>query len=310
MTTSTVRVIVNPRAGRGLRDEDLQALRARFVNHGLKAEFMITAAPGHAGELARIARDAGAEVIAVVGGDGTMNEVVQAYIDSDGRPIAGPALAALPMGTGGDFRRTIGLSKNLDEAVGRIRYGADHATDLGVVCFVDDDGRETRRAFLNIVSFGLGGLVDRIVNKSGKKLGGTASFFLATAQGMAKYQNQPVRIRVDGAVAFEGRVVNAAVCNGRYFGGGMCIAPMADPTDGRLEVVVLGDLTVPEVLAFSGSIYQGAHLGKDRVHVSHGTTVVIEPLCPEPVLMDCDGEAPGRLPATITLLHHAVKLRH
>ncbi len=310
MTTSTVRVIVNPRAGRGIRDEDLLALRARFVAQGLKAEFMITAAPGHAAELARIARDAGAEVIAVVGGDGTMNEVVQAYIDDEGRPVAGPALAVLPAGTGGDFRRTLGLSKNLDEAVGRIRYGADHPADLGVLRFKNDEGADACRAFLNAASFGLGGLVDRIVNKSGKRFGGTASFFLATAQGLAEYRNQPIRIRVDGELFFEGRVVNAAVCNGRYFGGGMCIAPMADPGDGRFEVVALGDLSVLEVLAFTGSIYQGAHLGKDRVHVTHGAVIEVEPLCPEPVLIDCDGEAPGRLPAKITLLHHAVKLRH
>jgi diacylglycerol kinase (ATP) len=310
MTTSTVRVIVNPRAGRGLGDEDLQALRQRFVNQGLHAEFMITAAPGHAAELARIARDVGAEVVAVVGGDGTMNEVVQAYVDDEGKPIPGPALAVLPAGTGGDFRRTLGLSKNLDEAVGRIRYGSDHPTDLGLLRFAKDDGSQGVRAFLNIASCGLGGLVDRIVNASGKRFGGTVSFFLGTAEGLAKYRNQPVRIRVDGELFHEGRVVNAAVANGRYFGGGMCIAPMADPTDGRFEVVVMGNFSVPEVLAFTGKIYQGAHLGNARVHVSHGKHVEIEPLGADPVLIDCDGEAPGRLPARFEVLHHAVKLRH
>jgi diacylglycerol kinase (ATP) len=310
MTTSTVRVIVNPRAGRGLGEEDLQALRERFRAQGLHAEFMVTAAAGHATELARVARGVGAEVLAVVGGDGTMNEVVQAYVDGEGKPLDGPALAVLPAGTGGDFRRTIGLSKNLDEAIGRIRYGANHAADLGLMRFTKDDGSEGVRAFLNIASFGLGGLVDRIVNASGKRFGGTASFYLGTVEGLAKYRNQPVRIRVDGEPFFEGRLVNGAVCNGRYFGGGMCIAPMADPGDGRFEVVVMGDFSIPEVVAFTGRIYQGAHLGKDRVHVTHGRRVEAEPLTGEPVLIDCDGEAPGRLPASFEVLPGAVKLRH
>ena len=141
MTTSTVRVIVNPRAGRGIRDEDL--LAPRFVAQGLKAEFMITAAPGHAAELARIARDAGAEVIAVVGGDGTMNEVVQAYIDDEGRPVAGPALAVLPAGTGGDFRRTLGLSgaRGSAERAGAATRGADTRRERdGTTGDVNDTG--------------------------------------------------------------------------------------------------------------------------------------------------------------------------
>ena len=310
MPHSNIRVIVNPKAGRGLRDEDLQSLRSRFTAHGLTAEFMLTAAPGHATELARVSRAAGCAVIAVVGGDGTMNEVVQAYIDDDGQPLAGPPLAILPAGTGGDFRRTLGLGKNLDEAVGRIRHGADHPADLGLVHFKNDEGKDTLRAFLNSVSFGLGGLVDRIVNRSGKRFGGTVSFLLGTVQGLVEYSNQAVRIVVDGELFYEGRVVNAAVCNGRYFGGGMCIAPITDPSDGRFEVVALGNLSVLEVLGLTGVIYQGAHLGKDRVNVTHGTVITIEPLGSDPVLMDCDGEAPGRLPAKITILPGAVKLRH
>ena len=310
MTTSTVRVIVNPRAGRGIGEKELHELRGHFAALDLHAEFMLTAAPGHATELARIARDVKAEVLAVVGGDGTMNEVVQAYIDADGHPIPGPALAVLPAGTGGDFRRTIGLSKNLDEAIGRIRYGADHATDLGVMRFVGDDGRPRIRAFLNIASFGLGGFVDRLVNASGKRLGGGVTFYVATVRALAQYRNQPVRISVDGEPFFEGRLVNGAVCNGRYFGGGMCIAPMADPGDGRLEIVVMGDFSVPEIVAFTTKIYQGAHLGNHRMHVAHGLRVEAEPLTSEPVLIDCDGEAPGRLPASFELHPGALRLRH
>jgi YegS/Rv2252/BmrU family lipid kinase len=310
MTMATVRVIVNPRAGRGLGDDDLHALRQRFVDHGLRADFMITAAPGHATELARVAREVGAEVVAVVGGDGTMNEVVQAYIDADGKPIGGPALAIVPVGTGGDFRRTVGLGRNLDEAVGRIRYGSDHPTDLGLLRFTKDDGTAAVRAFLNVASCGLGGRVDRIVNASGKRVGGTIGFFLGTVEALTKYRNQPVRVVVDGEVFHEGRIVNVAIANGRYFGGGMCIAPMADPTDGRFEIVVMGDFSALETLAFARSIYQGAHLGHARVHVTHGARIELEPLASAPVLINCDGEAPGRLPAHFTLVHHAVNLRH
>lgn len=305
-----VRVVLNPSAGAGAAMRRLPRLSESLRRHGLKHDILLTKRPGHAAELAREARAEGVEVIAVMGGDGTLNEVAQAYVDAAGEVVAGPDLAVIPSGTGGDFRKTLGLTGALDEAVGRIRFGARRPVDLGVLRLVGNGGEDLVRAFVNVASFGIGGHVDALVNDTPKWLGGRASFLLATVRAMARYHNAPVRVTVDGARLYEGPAFNVAIANGRYFGGGMMIAPHADPGDGRFEVVVLGDLTRPEAVALAPRVYEGAHLGKRGVAVGAGVRVEAEPLQPwGQVLVDVDGEAPGRLPLRAQVARAALAFR-
>ena len=226
-----VRVILNPSAGSGLAMRKVADIGDALRRYDLRHEIVLTRARGHAAELARAARADGVDVIAVVGGDGTLNEVAQAYLDESGEPVSGPDLAVIPCGTGGDFRKTLGMSGALDEAVGRIRHGARRSVDLGVLRITSHEGQEKLHAFVNVASFGIGGQVDALANTGPKWLGGKASFFVATLRAMANYKNASVRVKVDGATWFEGRVFNVAIANGRFFGGGMMIAPHADPSD-------------------------------------------------------------------------------
>jgi YegS/Rv2252/BmrU family lipid kinase len=279
--------------------------------YDLRHEIVLTKSRGHAPELARAARQDGVDVVAVVGGDGTLNEVAQAYIDDRGEPVAGPDLAVIPCGTGGDFRKTLGLSGALDEAVGRIRHGSPHKIDLGLLRLTTHDGKGERPyAFVNIASFGIGGQVDDLVNHGPKWIGGKVAFFVATLRAMASYKNANVRVKVDGSTWFEGPIFNVAVANGRFFGGGMMIAPHADPGDGRFEVVALGDLKRGEVVGMSSRVYKGAHLAADGVRVTHGTSVEAEPLHPwASVLADVDGEQPGKLPLMARVAKGALTFR-
>src|SRR6185436_15245949 len=169
-----------------------------------------------------------------------------------------------------------GLSGAVDEAISRIRHGTRRAIDLGVLRFFPHPGREEHRAFVNVTSFGIGGRVDQLVNAGPKWMGGRASFFVATARAMASWKNVAVRVKVDGAPWYEGPVFNVAIANGRYFGGGMMIAPHADPSDGRFEVVALGDLSRAEVFGLAPKIYKGAHLAADGVKVTSGARVEAE----------------------------------
>ncbi len=278
--------------------------------YDLKHEIVLTRARGHAADLARAAAADGVDVVAVVGGDGTLNEVVQAYIGPDGEAVPGPDLALLPCGTGGDMKRTLGLSGAIDEAAARIRHGSRRAVDLGRLRFAAGGSAEAVRAFVNIASFGVSGEVDAIVNRTPKWFGGHASFFVATVRAMTSYRNASVRVKVDGRPFYEGPVFNVAVANGRYFGGGMMIAPQADPSDGRFEVVVLGDLGRAEVLGLSAKIYRGAHLANERVTCTHGARVEAEPVYPwAKVLLDVDGEQPGALPVRADVLPAALTFR-
>ncbi len=160
-----------------------------------------------------------------MGGDGTLNEVSQGYLDVDGQPLAGPDLALIPSGTGGDFRKTFALGATLEEAVERLATAEARPLDLGLLDITAHSGETIRRAFLNITSFGLGGLTDRLVNAGPKWIGGRAAFFVGSLRALISYANAPVRLRVDGEIVLEAPIVNVAIANGQYFGGGMKIAP-------------------------------------------------------------------------------------
>jgi YegS/Rv2252/BmrU family lipid kinase len=305
-----VRVILNPSAAAGAALRKVSLIGEALRRYDLPHEIVLTRARGHAKELARAAAADGVDVVAVVGGDGTLNEVAQAYLGDSGEAVAGPDLALIPSGTGGDFKKTLGMSGALDEAVARIRLGQRRQIDMGVLRLVATNGEERLHAFVNIASFGIGGQVDSIVNSSRKVLGGKVAFFTATLRAMASYKNAGVRVKVDGKAWFEGPIFNVAICNGRFFGGGMMIAPHADPSDGRFECVAIGDLTRPEVVGLSAKIYQGAHLAARDVKVTSGSRIEAEPLHPwASVLLDVDGEQPGRLPVRATLLKNALTFR-
>lgn len=310
-TNPRVRVILNPSAAAGTALKKVGAIGDALRRYDLAHEIVLTRKRGHARELADAAREDGVDVIAVVGGDGTLNEVAQAYLDERGDAKAGPDLALIPVGTGGDFKKTLGMSGALDEAIARIRHGTRRPVDLGVLRLSSNGGEEEKiHAFVNVTSFGIGGHVDAIVNEGPKWLGGRAAFFVGTVRAMARYRNVSVRVKVDGIPWFEGPIFNVAIANGRFLGGGMMIAPHADPSDGRFELVAIGDLSRTEVVGLTTKIYQGAHLGADGVRVTSGTRVEAEAIHPwASVLLDVDGETPGKLPLKASLWKGALTFR-
>jgi diacylglycerol kinase family enzyme len=119
-----------------------------------------------------------------------------------------------------------------------------------------------------------------------------------------------VRVKVDGRVVLESPIMNVAIANGKYFGGGMKIAPDADPSDGAFDVIALQDLTRAEGVAISPRIYQGTHVGQPKVLSARGSLIEAEPLVPRSeVLIDMDGETPGRLPLRARVAKGALKIR-
>ena len=156
----------------------------------------------------------------------------------------------------------------------------------------------------------MSGLVDEYVNKASKRLGGKLSFMLATARAGLAYDNQRVRLVFDGdeAGALDMTAYVVAVANGRYFGGGMCIAPHAQLADGVFDVVALGDMGLWELVRHGRKIYSGGHLGLDKVSQRRARVVRAEPIGSDPVRLDVDGETPGVLPATFRILPGALRL--
>ena len=310
MSTDWVRVILNPTAGQGRARGKLGEIERALASHGGRSEILLTHGPGHAAELARAAHSEGVDVIAVVGGDGTLNEVVQAYAGPDGEPRPGPDLGLIPCGTGGDWRRTLGLHSDIGVAVARVVAGQRKAVDLGILRFEPHAGHPPVRAFLNVASFGLSGAVDAVVKDAPRFLGGKAAFFVSTLRAMANYTNPAVRVKVDGELWFEGPSMTVALGNGRYFGGGMQIAPDADPSDGMLSVVSLGDLSKREAMGLTSKIYSGTHVGTHGVKVTRGSRIEAEAVhAGAAVLHAAAGEQPGKLPLVATVHPAAIKFR-
>lgn len=305
-----LRVIINPTAASGAaarkRDAVAHALRAAGGN----PELVETRGPTDAARLIREARADGVECVVIVGGDGTLNDAVQGYLERDGSVQMTPTLALIPSGTGGDFRRTFGLSENIDEAARRLLTATPRPLDVGRLSLTGHDGTRLQRLFINITSFGIGGLTDRIVNAGPKWIGGKAAFLLGTLRAMLVYRSASVRVTVDGAVSLEAPIFNVALANGRYFGGGMLIAPDADPADGLFDVVALHDMSRAQGIALARYIYSGSHLGQPGVKVARGRVIEAEPLAAaEEVLIDMDGETPGRLPLRAEVVPGALRLR-
>ena len=162
-----------------------------------------------------------------------------------------------------------------------------------------------------IPTFGIGGLVDTYVNQIPfgvkSRLGGKASFYYAAARAQVVYRNQRVRLSYDGEEPFETVVNHVAVANGQYFGGGMKIAPEADPSDGCFDIVTI-TASRARILALTADIYRGTHVQRSGITVHRGRSVTARATRAGEVLIDVDGEQPGQLPLEVTLLPRALAL--
>jgi YegS/Rv2252/BmrU family lipid kinase len=299
-------VIVNPRSQGGRLGKRWPEI-ADTIGRAFPFDEAITKAQGDATRLTAEALRAGAERIVAIGGDGTINEVVNGFFDADGKSIAPDAsLALIPFGTGGDFRRTFELPTEIADAAAVIAANKRRKIDVGRLTFVTRAGDPAHRMFANIASFGVSGVVDRLVNESGKKLG-RMSFLWATARATWSYKNQRVQMTFDGKDRVETTINTVAVANGRFFGGGMKIAPDAIPDDGMFDVVAMGDFGFGDVLASGRRLYKGTHLAMAKVTARRARVVEAEPIDPGAVVeLDVDGEAPGRLPARFELIPAAL----
>ncbi len=301
-------LVVNPKSAGGQTGRRWAELAAE-LSRGL-GEFghAFTEGPLHAQSLAARALKDGYTCVAAVGGDGTINEVVNGFFE-EGRAInPQAALAVVPRGTGGDFRRTWGWDLKLRTAIDRMRAPETAPFDVGKVEFFDHEGKPQVRYFANICSFGVSGLVDYEVNQGSKALGGLVSFYVGTIKAMLKYRDRKVRLTLDDGPPKVLPVTTVAVANGRYFGGGMMVAPGADTADGWFDVTVWSGYRLTDFAVHSKSIYDGTHTRLKGTTLFRCRKLVAE--CDEDeVLLDVDGEQPGRLPCTVTLLPGAIRIK-
>ena len=301
-------LVVNPAAGGGEVQRRWRQYNASISRALGPAEVRLTLGPGHATELTRSSIAAGFERLVVVGGDGTFNECINGLFDPSGEHFLGARLSMVlyPAGFGGDFARGLGLrAQHLTDPL----HGATELQiDVGRLDFCGHDGRPQHRHFVNIASFGASGQIVRRVARSSKWLGGRLGFWAASARTLLRYRPQPVRLQVDDGPTVERCINTVAVANGSYFGGGMQIAPAARLNDGLLDIVCVEHIDLGGFLRHSHALYHGQVERVPGVHSQRGRRLRAEPLGPDDVLLDVDGEQPGRLPATFTVVPHRLRL--
>jgi YegS/Rv2252/BmrU family lipid kinase len=302
-------LIVNPASASGRTGRHFDAIARAVRSEVGDFECAFTRARGDGARLAREALAAGGKLLVAVGGDGTASEVIDGISGVGGaRGDPEVTFGFIPRGTGGDLRRTIGLAGDVDEAARALRRGGVASLDLGRAELTRDGAREVRH-FANVAGCGVSGRVVRAVEGGVKLPSGKLTFMLASARALLGWADVPVRFRVDGGPWRDKRVTALSVCNGRYFGGGMLVAPGARMDDGLFDVVVWSGLGLTDFVTKKRMLYDGTHVELPNTEVLRAREVEVLPEGDAEVLLDVDGEQPGVAPARFTILPGALRVR-
>lgn len=301
MSQKTV-FLVNPASANGATGRRWPQLTRRAAELGLRGEVLVSERPAELTKLAAEAVEAGVSQLVVVGGDGTVHEVVNGVLSA---PADAVELAILPQGTGRDFARSLGLPKRFDEAVNVAVSGAVRAIDAGRARFTRE-GVTEEAWFANFAGAGISGAIARDANASSKALGGRVAFLVSTVKVFARWKSVAVEVEIDGERR-GGPMFEIVAMNGPYAAGGMRLAPEGRPDDGLLDCVLFGDVTKLDFLTTFPKIYSGRHLAHPKIEHLRGRTVSVEAEQPLPVVLD--GEDAGTTPARFEVVPGALRVR-
>jgi len=300
-------LVVNPRSANGTTGKNWAKIEQE-IRRGLKTDLDVrfTERQGHGTTLASEAIKEGYERVVAVGGDGTINEVMNGFFEK-GKPLnPDAAMAVMSIGTGSDFVKTLEFPTTPFEAAERIRLGRVWTIDLGRCTFTGLDGEQRSRCFINIADFGSGGAIVDKVNRTTKVLGGQLSFLWGILTTLPTYENKLTKYRIDDDPEAEQVLNTFVVANGRYYGGGLKPAPNAQLDDGLFEIVSIGDVGLLEAISSLGKFRKGTYLEIPKVTFFKGKTVVAS--SEQTQLVEMEGEVVGRLPARFEMLPKAMKI--
>lgn len=304
---------MNPRAG-GHGADSLAAFEG-VVGAALEdVEIVRTEGPRHATALAEAAAREGRARVIATGGDGSIHEVVCGLMKARAAGKSETKLGIIGRGTGGDFVKTLGIERRLESYLEVIKAGKTRGIDVGQLGYVDNDGKPQSTWFVNILSAGMGGLVDRYVHETARWAGGKAGYFLASARALLASEPGVVELTLELAgkkTVLETRTRMLAICNGRYFGSGMFVAPPAELDDGVFEVVDLGASSRLGFAMRSSAIYTGEHLKQREVshHRASKIRFAVKNERARPTfLLDVDGEPLGSPPVEVEVVPRAIEL--
>jgi len=307
MNTRKTHVIINPFSAGGKTRKRLNYILNLLENYcGKKYSVYITKKPFEATSSAQKAIVNGCELIISIGGDGTIQEIVNGFF-FNGRLI-NPAcqLGIINCGTGQGFAQSLNLPPTIKEQLEVIFDGLSHPVDIGRIAFSDENGETMERFFVNECQAGIGGDVVKKIMSHHKKLGGVIAFGIVTLSTAFRYPNQLMTIGIDGIYKVTNRFIGIMVSNGRYTGGGMNLTPSAKVNDSLLDVLLIHEQSFFQRLWNFPKIYSGSHIASRTFSYFQGKSISLN--ARETILVEADGELLGFLPCKIEVMPSALHI--
>jgi diacylglycerol kinase (ATP) len=298
--------IVNPTSGGYSTGREWPSISAYLKDRGYLFDQVLTESRDHATRLASEASCDGYETLIAVGGDGTINEVVNGIFNAGfARSVS---LGVISAGTTCSFARSLGISSNHLRSCDSILNGEKTPVDIGTVGY-SVEGRRLQRYFVNEADVGLGATIveasRRITNYFGRKIN-YLPHVIGGVTSLLSYKNKCVNIRTEDGSEDIHDCAMVVIANGDHFGGGMRMAPDARPSDGFLDMVIFGDMDKSELLKVWPMTYRGRHVSHHKVKLLKIKNVTIQ--CEEKILVETDGELIGEGPVSFSVLPSALKV--
>jgi YegS/Rv2252/BmrU family lipid kinase len=295
--------LVNPASANGSTGRRWPELARRAAASGLDGEALLSERPGHLAELAAAAAAGGATEIIVVGGDGSVHEVVDGLARAEACEHV--ELAMIPFGTGRDFARSLRIPRGVDDALAVAQDGRVRTVDLGRATYTTPSGAAVAY-FANFAGAGISGAIADRANRTTKALGGRLSFIWATLAVFSRWQPTEMTIEIDGDRR-DVLLLEALAMNGDYTAGGMWVAPEASLADGTFDVVLIGDFSKAEFTTTFPKIYRGTHVSHAKVEIVRARELRVDAPSPLPIVLD--GEQPGTTPVRFEVVPGALRVR-
>jgi YegS/Rv2252/BmrU family lipid kinase len=303
-----VHVIVNPFSSggkTGRRQPRILDQIARRV--GIDHSVFITTRPKDAEHSTRAAIEQGAELVVVVGGDGTVHEVVNGFARNGTMINTSARLGIIGSGTAQDVIRSFRLPKKIDEQIETACGEQARPVDVGKVSYVARDGRLEEQVFFNECQQGIAAVVVQRFQAHHKWMGGFLGFGLTAVTTAARHREQIITVVVDDKPPVTDSFLGVVVSNGGFAGGGMNFAPKASVDDGLLDIVLIHKQAIPSRLFNFPKIYSGGHINLSWISYFQGRNIRISSA--ERVPVEADGEFLGYLPCTINILPKSLYLK-
>lgn len=257
MSNYKIHIVINPASAGGKTGNNKSRILAELkIQLGNSFNFAETRMKADATKITRNAITNGCEIVIAVGGDGTVNEVVNGFFDNGKIINPDVKLGIISFGTGQGFAQSIGLPADLSTQIQIIKNDKAKLIDIGRVHF---ENNNLSKYFINEFQFGIGGTLNKNISKLTKKVLGKFAFGFEAVKTLMYYQANDLQILINGEVHTE-KIIGLVISNGAFTGGGMRLTPFALTDDGMLDVLLIKDMSLPDRLISFSKVYSAKHI--------------------------------------------------